>query len=263
MKYIVSCHQPLNYLKEADEIKVEYKDIGILPDLIEKDWHYPGTIFLWTREADEINWTKINAFKDVLNIVIGVENFNHYHQIIDNGYKFFWTFPITSYWELNRIIKTGASYVILGAPLYFDLVEINTRYENVEIMLYANECYNDYLPCENGVNGTYIRPEDVTAYELFVKHLMFVTNDLQKERTLTKIYKSGQWNGNLNLLLDNLNYDIDNRAISPEGPMGFADRRISCKQRCQEKYNCKFCQIHFDFITSIDKNKNWLQELLD
>lgn len=125
----------------------------------------------------------------------------------------------------------------------------------VEIRCQANQCYNKYLPCENGICGTYIRPEDMDLYEPFIQHIFFITDELQKERTLIKIYKEKKWPGNLNLLLNNLNYDIDNRAFDDR----FVLHRLNCHHKCQEN-RCNFCRNYFDLITSIDRNQDWLRE---
>lgn len=255
---MVSCRQPLSYLKESDEIEIQLKDIAILSYLVDKDYTYPGDIVIFVDYVNNIEWAKIDIYKDILNITFAIQHYDHYEEIAAKGYKFFWSYPITSYWELNRIVKTGVSQVVLGAPLYFALPKVRKLIgEDIEIRLYANICYDGYIPCDDGVTGTYIRPEDVETYEAYIQHICFITDGLQKERTLVKIYKEHYWPGNLNLLLTNLGYDIDNRAFSSI----FAERRTHCGHICQEG-RCSFCHTHFDLITAIDRNQDWLREQL-
>lgn len=120
-----------------------------------------------------------------------------------------------------------------------------------------NQCFNKYIPCKDGIEGTYVRPEDVDAYSQYVDHMYFITDDLNKERTFIKIYKEKKtWPGNLNLLLENLRYDIDNRAFASD----FAERRMNCGHICQENNRCQFCRTRFGLITAVDRNKDWLRE---
>jgi len=147
--------------------------------------------------------------------------------------------------------------VVLGAPLYFTLQKVKTICKKVEIRLPANQCFDRYIPCKNGIMGTYVRPEDAEAYGEYVDHLYFITDELKKERALVKVYKEQKiWPGNLNLLLTNLNYNIDNRGFNND----FAVRRMNCGQICQENKRCQFCQNRFQLITAIDRNSDWLSE---
>ena len=151
----------------------------------------------------------------------------------------------------------GVSQVLVDGPMFFSIKDIKNRAPEVEIRMVANDCYNNYIPRDNGIVGTYVRPEDVEYYSKYISHMEFRTNDLEKERTLVKIYKRGYWPGNLNLLLNKLNYDIDNRGFDEQ----FAERRINCHQKCQEG-RCHYCDIIFSLITNIDRNQDWLREQL-
>jgi hypothetical protein len=74
--------------------------------------------------------------------------------------------------------------------LFFSLPEVkNICGENVELRAIVNKCFNKYLPQENGVCGTYIRPEDIEVYSNFIEHFEFDSdNSIKKEYTLYKIY---------------------------------------------------------------------------
>ena len=78
---------------------------------------------------------------------------------------------------------------------------------------------------KTGIYGPYIRPEDVDFYEKYIDHIEFITKSLEKELTLIKVYKEDkQWPGNLNLLLDNLGENVDNRGFDAR----FAKNRTTC-----------------------------------
>ena len=94
----------------------------------------------------------------------------------------------------------------------------------------ANIASPIYLPTTgDGIQGQFIRPEDVILYESYVECLEFEEVNNKQEETLLHVYKENQnWPGNLNILIQRLNFNVDNRAISEEwGPA-----RIKCKQRC-------------------------------
>lgn len=124
------------------------------------------------------------------------------------------------------------------------------------------------MPYINGICGVYIRPEDVDIYEKYISHIEFITQNLEQERTLIKIYQNDKkWPGNLNLLLTNLNYNIDNRGfelLPGYKEKEFAERRLRCAQKCQENpVRCRFCPTVFTLINTIDINSDWLQEQLN
>ena len=84
-----------------------------------------------------------------------------------------------------------------------------------------------YLPADgDGIQGQFVRPEDVVLYEKYVKCFEFEEVNNQQEETLLHVYKENQnWPGKLNLLIQKLNFNVDNRAIPEEwGPA-----RIKCR----------------------------------
>ena len=127
------------------------------------------------------------------------------------------------------------SQILLDAPLYFNLPKVKKLCgENVEIRLCANKCLNNHLPHEHGICGTYIRPEDIDEYAKYVDHIEFNTETLSQELTLINIYQNKkEWPGNLNLLLNNLHANVDNRGLdflfnARDDDKYFAHKRISC-----------------------------------
>lgn len=103
--------------------------------------------------------------------------------------------------------------------------------------------------------GTYIRPEDLNAYENYVTSIEFVADTIEKEATLFQIYHNDKvWMGNLNLLLTNFDYNVDNRAINVAHP-DFGATRATCGQKCMQTKMCKLCPTVFRFVTAIDKSR--------
>ena len=226
---------------------IDYIDINILYDLIEL---YPQKRFiLRIPRGEEIDWAELRTFNDKCNLALAIEDLHISKQCKHDRFEFFWAYPITSYYELKGVLKLGVTEVLLGAPLYFDLTLLDLQ--KVKVRLIANLCYDDYIPREDGICGTYVRPEDVDQYEPYVSTLEFRTDVLTKESTLLDIYKKKEWPGNLNLLLTNLGCDVDNRGIPDE----FADARIQCKQSCMRTGGCHFCETAIKFTKTLSKHK--------
>ena len=270
MKYMVSCRQPLVFLKNAKEIRVNYVDIERLVDFATEDWVCQADIVIYIPRHTEIDWKKITVYKDILNILFSVEDTELIPAIKELGYKVFWTFPASTYWELQGLLDLGVDQVLLDAPLYFDLPNVKRLCGDTEIRLVANKCINNYMKRKDGICGTYIRPEDIEVYEPFVSHIEFDSdNSLQKENTLYHVYaENKQWPGNLDILLTHLNREVDNRGFevvpsNENDEKAFAHRRLTCKQQCQSGGRCNYCYQIFDFINAIDKHSDELLKQLN
>ena len=144
MKYMVSCRQPLVFLKNAKEIRVNYVDIERLVDFATEDWVCQADIVIYIPRHTEIDWKKITVYKDILNILFSVEDTELIPAIKELGYKVFWTFPASTYWELQGLLDLGVDQVLLDAPLYFDLPNVKRLCGDTEIRLVANKCINNY-----------------------------------------------------------------------------------------------------------------------
>ncbi len=229
---------------------IDYIDINILYDLITE---YPNKKFVVRiPRGVDIIWEELQVFNTKCNLALAIEDLHIAKKCKHDRFKFFWAYPITSYYELKGVLALGVSEVLLGAPLYFDLTLKDLK--DVKVRLIANLCYDDYIPRENGIYGTYVRPEDVATYEPYVDTLEFRTDGLTQEATLLEIYKRGTWGGNLNRLLTNLNCDVDNRAIPDE----FAPARIQCRQNCMRTGGCHFCETAIKFTKTLSKYKKEL-----
>lgn len=55
---------------------------------------------------------------------IALHNLNRAKEFNDAGVKWYWPFPITTYYELAMIVNLHPSYLMIGPPLTFDLDNI-------------------------------------------------------------------------------------------------------------------------------------------
>ena len=256
MKYMISGRHSLVELEKTDEIRLDYKDKARLADFISEDKKLDKNIYIYIQD-ENIDWDELKSYAEIFNIKIASSNTMLFRIIAQNDFKYLWSYPATTFQEIQSLKLLGVSEILIDGPLYFDLPQVKTLCGDIELRVVANKCFNNNLPLRNGICGTYIRPEDIEVYSEYIDHIEFDTQDLQKELTLLKVYKYDQnWPGNLNILLDNLKENVDNRAFREN----FAEYRINCRQVCQRDERCHFCQSSFNLINAVDKNRKYLNE---
>ena len=166
-------------------------------------------------------------------------------------------FPVKTFYELNALKTLGACYVRLGEPLFFMMDKVS-KFE-IPIRAVPNVAYVDGLFRDDGVCGTWIRPEDLDAYAPYISTIEFEDVDKQeKEQALYRVYmEQKRWPGTLGLIVSNFNYPGVNRMIPPD----LVEKRLNCGQRCQETGHCKICYRMFDLAEP--ERYTYLQETTD
>lgn len=247
MKYCLQGRQPLALLKRADEIKVQYKDREQILDFIQQ---IPDKTFLLEVPVEgEIDWNLIYTFAEKIDFILCFNklDINHIEQCKDKNIKWYWNYPITSFYELKSIAALGPSYLYLGAPLCFDLVKVR-KITDIPIRLIPNVAELSYIPQENGICGPWIRPEGIPAYERYINCIDFASTGLEQEATYFKIYHDDkEWPGNLNILFIGLKDNVNNLGL----PTEIDEMRTTCGQKCMESGRCSFCATGFAFSKAL------------
>jgi hypothetical protein len=237
MKYCLSSRQNKEYLTKADQIKVQYRDRKSIPDLI---IDYPDKeIILENPTGEELDWNDLKLWKTLSkdNLILSLLEVRQLTEAVKMGFKAYFGWTINDFETLRTVLNMGVCYVKISGPLFFDLDNVNKIAGN-KIRITANVAFDDGLPREDGVVGTYIRPEDVDVYANYVDSIEFEDCDLTKEQTLYRIYAEKKaWPGELGMLITNFNYVGTNRMI----PSSFGLARLSCKQKCQSTSSCRAC----------------------
>ena len=252
MKYCVSGRHQYPTLKKADEVKVRYEDRDRIIDFVEKIPDKSIILMMPKFERDYDTWHMYDE-KFEGGFYLGLFELPYAKELNEEGIKWYWPFPITSFYELKEIMACGPSQILLGPPLTFQLPLIRKIAKDIKIRMTCNCARPGYLVGRDGADGLYgswVRPEDAEAYGAYVDVFEFenVLDDLKKESTLLHIYKDNkEWPGNLNLLLDNFNINVDNRAI----PESLGEARIECGQRCLSQGMCHFCDTAIKFAENI------------
>lgn len=241
MKYCLSGRQPDAILKKADEIKIELRDFRAMPDYIKKFGDKVLILEMENEIPKHFTWNLCKMYSEKMNgnFYCAISNYNQAVECSLRNIKFYYKYQTTSFYELEALKEIGASYVLIGVPLIFDLKTVASY--NIPIRAIPNLAYEPYLPHKNGICGGWIRPEDTDKYGEYISTFEFYAPKmLEKEATLYHIYAENKnWPGNLNLLIDNLNYDFNNQALFDED--NFANTRMNCKQRCKSGRICHYC----------------------
>lgn len=236
MKICLSSRQIKEYLSKADEIKVQFRDIKSIPDLI---MDYPeATIILENVNGEPFNWDELKNWNTLAQgkLMLCLGNPDQLVEANNYGIKAYLGWLISDYETLNTVLKMGVYCVRLSGSLFFDLDRIVSM--GATIRAVPNIAFQDGLMRDNGVVGTWIRPEDLEVYEPYIEAIEFVNCDLKKEQALYRIYgEQKAWPGDLGLIVSDLNYIGVNRMIHPD----LAEKRINCRQRCQSGGACRFC----------------------
>ena len=255
-KFCLSGRQSYSILNRADEVKVEYKDRQVLMDFVEKIPHksiilkVPGV----DRNLDDIEIWKMYKEK-FSNFFLAVEDLNFGYALAVAGLEWYWDYPITSFYELQKVLEFKPNQVILGTPLFFDLNNvIRIIGENIKIRLILNEVVPNYLVSNNfssnNIKGIWVRPEDIDLYATIIDVFEFKAENLRIEETLFQIYSEKKsWPDDLGLLIKDLGVSVPNKGIPDE----LAPCRMNCGQSCLRGGRCKLCEHAFEFARAIEK----------
>ena len=155
---------------------------------------------------------------------------------------------INTYAELNALKDVGVSHVILGQPLFFSLDKIK-RF-GIPIRWIPNLVNSGSLPLSELSHGTWIRPEDISKYDILPDCVIEFLNakDFKAEQALFRVYKKGAWQQDLGLLFPEFaEYNINNYLLFSNEDYS-CDKRLNCHQLCEESPGrtlCHYCNTWF------------------
>ena len=215
MKYCLSARQPDSVLKKADEIKIELRDFKAIPEYIE-DYPDKTLILEFVNELPkDFDWEEIQVYADKMdgNFICSLSDLSIAPECYLRNIKFYYKYSITSLFEAQALKELGVCYMLVGTPLMFDLKALSAY--GIPLRAIPNLAYEPYIRHKDGIIGGWIRPEDQDKYAHYIDTLEFYApKELEKEAAVFKVYaENGTWPGNLNLLIDHLDYDFDKELI--------------------------------------------------
>ena len=258
MHFSINGRQSYSVIKKADEIKFNYNDKDKILDLIE---NYSDKIIVLDVPGAESDWTTWKMYSEKFaGFHIALHDLGRAKEFNQNDIKWYWPYPITSFYELGMLVNLHPSYLLIGQSLTFDLATVakcsidDCTQTAIPLRMTVNVAHPSYLPTlgAHGVCGQWVRPEDLDTYAQYIDTFEFGEVNLSQEETLLKIYSENRnWPGNLNLIIKKLDFNVDNRALPEE----IGKVRTSCKHRCWKDNSCHYCISAFKFAENIRKRK--------
>lgn len=255
MKYCLSSRVSTEYLKKADEIYFEPRDIAAVPDFIED---YPDkTYIIDVFGLEDIPWDQIRKWNILskFKLIIKMHDIKLIEKAKEINVKYYLGYPVNTAYELTALAKLGVCYARVGIPLFFQM-EVTKRI-GVPLRVVPNVCYTDGLPREDGIHGQWMRPEAVDLYDDFVETIEFEGVNPTQEETLYRIYHDQKnWPGELNMIVFDFNHPAINRVVLPE----VSTTRLNCGQRCETEGGCRICDRIMNMATEefIDKTRDFV-----
>lgn len=252
MKYCLNMRLSSKYLEKADEIKINSRDCGSIPEVIDK---YPDKdIILQIKDNDKIDWKELYRYNILSknHLILCLSNTELFSVAKESGIRYYCGYPVENFYELRALEDAGVCYIRVGMGLFFNmnyLKDIKT-----ELRAVPNVAYIDGLKREDGVCGQWIRPEDLALYEPYITAVEFEGCLPEKEEALYRIYAEQHvWPGELGMIIENLNHLCVNRMIDSN----VTNVRLSCGQKCQKTGNCKICYRAFE-LANTEKIKDYV-----
>lgn len=259
MKFCLSSRQTGEYLRKADEIKVEYRDRKSIPDVAEK---YPeATIILELPPQVQWDLAEIKSYKDLTmgKLICQIAHINDagIPFLKEHNIPFYWGYEVNTPMELKLVQEIGVCYVIPGGPLFFNKNLLEKT--GIPARVTPNIANYDFYPESFGTIGTWIRPEDLHLYESFVGVVEFGNQDQKREQALYRIYaEQNAWPGPLDKIVENLGAQPTNRMLPPD----ITHSRLNCQQRCLNDRPCQLCYRYFS-LADEDKMREYRDEVLN
>lgn len=242
MKFCLDCRLSPQYLKQADQIRVQPRDNNYIANLIEE---YPDKdIVLVVAEIptmeDIEEWQKWNKLSGGHLILA----FNYYPQPEQYGNcRWYANYPVESFSEAQALIAQGSMCLRLGSPLAFMIDKVALL--KVQVRLVPNQPYLSLVPRDDaGIMGQWIRPEDVYLYERLHDPIMeFDFCRVSEEEALYRIYaEQHNWPGPMSMIIQGLEDDALNRLM----PKELGEQRLNCGHKCYDpSATCRVCPNAF------------------
>ena len=247
MKFCLSSRQTPEYLKQADEIRVLFRDYKQIYDLIN---NFPNaTISLVCENFNDDKFKKALEEFVVLapnRLILQLSSFRDIEQAKAFHLPYYMLQPIVSLNQLRAVKDLGVCYAMIDGPICHQLHE--AKIIGVPLRIIPNVAHLDSIPRDNGIAGNWFLPENIDDYSLYIDMIEFGLQPERREQALFRIYHNEKsYLGELGKLIQGLNVLGESRYINHE----FLMRRMNCNSACDTSKNCTLC---YDLI-NIAKNK--------
>ena len=237
MKSCLSSNQKKEYLKQADEILVDWESKDLILDL---SHDFPQTIItLSINQIQPEDWDKIIQLNRALKskFKLCILNEKDMIQAKKQDIYFFPKTPVRAYDELHSLLALGCHEFRIAGELAHDIKNL----ERFPIIYRIMPNKAQVFPSIPALFGTWVRPEDI---DMFPETTIceFDEPSLRREQALYRIYfQKEKWNGDLDLLVNDADDSMKN-LLSVLFPDNFQEKRNTCRQACLRTGTCHWCE---------------------
>ena len=250
MKYCARYDRDFRYLKEVDEVIIEYKNKdGELIRFMETIPEQQRIIVKITDKKLDVNEniSILAAAAKVhpnMAVLLPTADAAFAETLKNENLSFFFDKFVNEWDVFMSYMELGISDIYIVNELAFEMPEVSRicKEHNVRIRTFPNVAQMSNTAANlNKLKAFYIRPEDIVTYEPYVDVCEFF-GPIDRQSVLYEIYKNEKWMGDLEELIIGLNYSIPNQSIIP----AFGEQRLNCRKDCY-RGRCIVC----DKIASI------------
>lgn len=250
MKYSARYDRDFRYLKEVDEVIIDYKNKdGELIRFMETIPEQQRIIVKITDKKLDIdeNISILAAAAKVhpnMAVLLPTADAAFAETLKNENLSFFFDKFVNEWDVFMSYMELGISDIYIVNELAFEMPEVSRicKEHNVRVRIFPNVAQMSNTAANlNKLKAFYIRPEDIATYEPYVDVCEFF-GPIDRQSVLYEIYKNEKWMGDLEELIIGLNYSIPNQSIIP----AFGEQRLNCRKDCY-RGKCIVC----DKIASI------------
>lgn len=261
MRYAIVYTDTFRHFDVIDEVIFEYKNapeqllINITNNLKNPEQTALISLNYLNEEQFELaipHILKIKQEHPNMKIIIDFREHKKYISILqEKEIDFFFSDFARNLTMLAAMKRLGASEAYIAEDLGFYLHKLQKFRDNK----FKFRVWPDIAQTISGTKDVFhsltqffIRPEDITFYEDFIDTVEFMRLGT-KVNTIYEIYQQGQWLGNLDMIILDLETSIDNKTITPY----FGKQRSHCEKRCLWSA-CDICGRTQELGEALEKN---------
>ena len=248
-----------DYIKEAEEIKISYKNKSrSLLNLIQQN-SYRTVIIKIENEFNKIDAQLLSTLNDQYhNIKISFPFANQEALSLAQEYQipFFFSNFVTSIDQVMGLLNYNPTdmYICEELGFFLDNVSEILHAHNIKIRVFPNICQSSFAETPS-LKTFFIRPEDIPFYSLFVDVFELLTTR-ETQKVIFKAYKNQKWFGQINEIIPSFKMNLDNKSTS----LNFGLFRCSCHKKCFYKPNsCNICDRFVELANTLQENNIFIK----
>lgn len=225
--------------EEADEIRCPVNKLGYIFKFIKDhpDKRYNISFKIDTEQEEKIV-QQITLLRQVTqNYTIQCSSISTFRKLKGHGFNTYLAFPATDWETYQGMRESEVTDILIDGPLGFQVEKLAMSKGDIKIRALPNSSPNSALSADSA-SFFFIRPEDQRLYSSALDIIELNDSFQEREDALFDIYKREKFDYELNKVVTNLPYDVNNHFFNEE----FVKHRLNCAQRCKiPNHSCHLC----------------------